>query len=76
MASVTNKEIPEIFDMMGEYFNLYKKYYQPEKEDKYWNERAEAFKAFVNKYQTKFALELAEAALHDIDARREEEEVI
>lgn len=71
MASVTNKEIPEIFNMMGEYFNLYKTYYQPEKEDRYWNERAEAFKAFANKYQTQFALELAVAALNDIDTRIE-----
>lgn len=75
MASVTNKEIPEIFNMMGEYFNLYKQYYQPEKGDKYWKERAEAFKAFANKYQTTYALELAEAALHDIDTRIERETV-
>jgi len=69
LASVTSKEIPEEFNMFGELFTLYKKYYYPENNEAWWIEMLQAFKDLYKKYNTNLCKELISACINAIESR-------
>ena len=69
LASVTSKEIPEEFNMFGELFTLYKKYYHPEVEQTWWNSLMKEFKGLNKKYDTKLCTDLCLACIDAIESR-------
>ena len=69
MASVTSKEIPEEFNMFGELFTIYKKYYHPEYTEYWWAEMMQAFRDLNKKYETDLCKDLSIACINAIDSR-------
>ena len=69
MASVTSKEIPEEFNMFGELFTLYKKYYYPENNQAWWDEMMQAFRDLHKKYNTDLCKGLSLACIDAIESR-------
>lgn len=69
MAGASNKEIPSDFNMFGDIWNLYKKYYYPEDNEQYWNNVISDFKSLSKKYQTKLVDDLCIAALNELDRK-------
>ena len=69
MASVTSKDIPEEFNMFGELFTLYKKYYYPEYTEGWWEEMLGAFRGLSDKYNTPLCRELCIACINAIESR-------
>ncbi len=69
MAAVNNKDIPEEFNMFGELWNLYKKYYYPEATDEYWINLRQDFIDLGKKYGTKFSEELGLTIMNELDRR-------
>ena len=51
MASVTAREIPDVQSFFTELWNLYKKHYIPENDDKYWELILSDFGTLRNKYE-------------------------
>lgn len=58
MASVTNKEIQEDFNLFGEIFNMYKKFYLPEDNETYWNEVIENSRDISSRFDSALARDL------------------
>lgn len=69
MASVTSKDIPEIFNMFGDVFTLLKKYYNPEPNDEFWNEMHAERAKIQEKYNTDFCHDLLTVVANDIGRR-------
>jgi hypothetical protein len=72
MAAVTNKEIPEIFQMFGDAFNLLKKYYKPEPQDDYWEQLRNEIDIVYKKYKSQLCKDVLLAIANDIDRRFKE----
>lgn len=70
LASVNSKEIPEEFNMFGELFTLYKKYYYPEDKEGWWEEVIGAFRGMSNKYNTTLCNELCIVCINAIESRK------
>lgn len=69
MAAVSNKEIPEEFNLFGELWNLYKKYYHPEDNDQYWADVRKDFIELSKKYGTKFSEELGFTIMCELERK-------
>lgn len=63
MAAVSNKEIPDEFNMFGELWTLYKKYYHPENNDQYWQGIRNDFINLTKKYKSKLSEDLSLAII-------------
>lgn len=50
MASVLNKDVPEEFKFMADYWNFRKRFYIPEMDDSYWTQLFEEAEALMYKY--------------------------
>lgn len=72
MASVTSKDIPEIFHMFSDVFTLLKKYYRPEPNDEFWNQLKTEIDLVYNKYKTQLCKDILQAIANDIDRRYKE----
>lgn len=69
MAGVSNKEIPNDFNIFNDIWTLYKRYYYPEDNEQYWNNVISDFKSLSKKYQTKLANDLCIAILNELDRK-------
>lgn len=76
MATVTNKEIPQVFAMWGDVFTFQKKFYNAPKandstedKDKFWDEFIIESDAIVRKYDTKLCNAIVLAITDDINER-------
>lgn len=69
MAVVSNKEIPEDFNMFGELWNLYKKYYHPEDNDQYWKNIRNDFIGLSKKFGTRFSEELGLTVMGELERK-------
>ena len=69
MASVTSKEIPNEFNMFGELFTVYKKYYHPEYTQEWWAEMMQAFRDLNKKYDLEICKDLSLACISAIESR-------
>lgn len=69
MASVNSKEIPEEFNMFGELFTLYKKYYHAEDSEVWWVEVVNEFRSLHKKYDTELCSELSVACIREIERK-------
>lgn len=69
MASVTSKDIPEVFQMFGDVFNLLKKYYKPEPHDEFWEQLKIDIDLVYKKYKTELCKDILLAIANDIDRR-------
>lgn len=69
MAAVSNKDIPDDFNMFGELFNLYKKYYHPDNTDEYWKAVAEDFKKLSKKYGTEISKDLGFVVIAELERK-------
>ncbi len=58
MASVTKKDIPQESAMMGDLWELIKKYYIPEDSDEYWINAWAAISALRDKYPSELCRQL------------------
>ena len=58
MASVTAKDIPNEQNMFTQIWNVYKKYYIPERSDVYWNGLNVDLNAIINTFQCEFCTKL------------------
>lgn len=72
MASVTSKDIPEVFQMFGDVFTLLKKYYNPEQNDEFWEYLKADIDVVYNKYNTQLCKDILLAIANDIDRRYKE----
>lgn len=72
MASVTSKDIPEIFNMFGDVFTLLKKYYSPEPRDEFWEQIKAEIDVVYSKYNTQLCKDILLAIANDIDRRYKE----
>lgn len=72
MAGVNSKDIPEDFNMFGELFNLYKKYYYPEDTDEYWKSVHDDFKALYEKYKNELTKDLGLTIIAEFERRAKE----
>lgn len=72
MASVTSKDIPEIFNMFGDVFTLLKKYFNPEPNDEFWEQLKAEVDAAYSKYNTQLCKDILLAIVNDIDRRYKE----
>ncbi len=48
MVAVTNKEIPDEFNLLREIFTMYKKFYHPEVSNEYWTALVEYTRDIIN----------------------------
>jgi hypothetical protein len=69
MAAVNNKDIPVDFNMFGDLWNLYKKYYHPEDNDQYWQNIRTDFIDLSKKYGTKFSEELGQVVICELERK-------
>ena len=69
MAGVNSKEIPDEFNMFGELFNLYKKYYHPDNTEEYWRSVFADFEAFTLKYNTVLSKDLTYAVITELERK-------
>lgn len=69
MAAVKNSEIPEIFQMFGDAFNLLKKYYKPESGEEYWEQLKNEIDIIYKKYNSQLCKDVLLAIANDIDRR-------
>ncbi|MDF2608963.1 MAG: hypothetical protein K0R92_437 [Lachnospiraceae bacterium] len=69
MAAVSNKDIPDDFNMFGELFNLHKKYYYPDNTDEYWKAVHEDFKKLCQKYKTEFTEDLSFVVIKEFERK-------
>ena len=69
MAAVTNKEIPDEFNLFGEIFTMYKKFYHPEKSNEYWTALVENTRDISNKYNTKLASDLCLIIVDELERK-------
>lgn len=74
MASVTSKDIPEVFQMFGDVFSFLKKYYNPEPGDDFWEEMKNKKEKIYKKYNTKLCYDILQAIANDIGTREEKKE--
>lgn len=72
MAGVNSKDIPEDFNMFGELFNLYKKFYHPEDTDEYWKSVHDDFKALSQKHGTELTNDLSLAIIAEFERKAKE----
>ncbi len=70
MASVTNKEIPDEFNLFGEIFTMYKKFYHPEDNKDYWSALIENSHEISNKYNTELARDLCLVVIDELERKR------
>lgn len=59
MASVTKKDIPQESEMMGDLWELIKKYYIPEETEEYWDDAWNAVYELHVKYPSELCRKLA-----------------
>lgn len=74
MAGVNSKDIPNDFNMFGELFNLYKKYYHPEDTDEYWKLVHDDFKALSLKYRTELTNDLSLVIIAELERKAKGDE--
>ena len=60
------------FKMFADFWNIYKKYYEPQESDKYWESMVEEINAFHKKYNTDFSRALALALSNEIEMKWKE----
>ncbi len=60
------------FKMFADFWNIYKKYYEPQESEKYWESMVEEINAFHKKYNTDFSRALALALSNEIERKWKE----
>lgn len=73
MASVLNNEIKQEFNMFGEIFKFYKKYYHPENTDEYWEAVMKDSGELHEKYKLPICKALLVAIINEFDRKATEE---
>jgi hypothetical protein len=69
MAGVNSKEIPDEFNMFGELFTLYKKYYHPDNTDEYWIAVSNDFNSLSKKYGTELSKNLGFTIIEELERK-------
>ncbi len=69
MAAVTNKEIPDEFNLFGEIFTMYKKFYHPEESNEYWTSLVENTRDISSRYNTKLASDLCLIIVDELERK-------
>ena len=69
VASVNSRDIPHEFNMFGELFTIYKRYYYAERNDNWWAEMISAFRGLNKKYPTNLCKDLCTSCIVEIERR-------
>lgn len=69
MASVTKKDIPQESAMMGDLWELIKKYYIPEDAESYWDSVMKDARAMCDKYPSELCRKLVLGYLGYLDEK-------
>lgn len=70
MAGVKFLKGAEEWQLFMDYWNLCQKYWEPEENDKYWEELVDAADKFYRKYNTSFARSLAADFISEVERKR------
>lgn len=66
---VTKEQIKTEFDLFGQVWTTYKRYYEPQDTDEFWDELTEEIKAIQRKFPGQLSKDLSLAILDDIERR-------
>ncbi len=69
MASATNKDIPDIFQLYSDIFSMHKEFYFPEESKAYWNNAISVAHNIHAKYGTALSKDLCLAVIDELEER-------